>query len=74
MQESMPEIVEFPKGLVRVEGQPGERFTFVEGLNEDLTRCYRENKLPSELGLSWARAGTEIDLTNYTHFPRESRC
>jgi len=71
MQESVPEIVEFPKDLIRIEGGPGKRLTFVEGLAEVLAECYDQNKLPSELGVPWSQAGREIDLTNYTGFPSD---
>lgn len=71
MQESKPEIVEFPKDLVVVEGEPGEQLTLVEGLGADLMSCYDEARLPSELGFAWAAAGKEVDLTDYDRFPRE---
>ncbi|MCX7014178.1 MAG: Gfo/Idh/MocA family oxidoreductase [Candidatus Sumerlaeota bacterium] len=70
MQESVPAIVEFPRSLVRVEGEPGKRRTWVEGLGKCLTQCYDEWKLPSETGAKWGRLGKEIDLTNYRNYPR----
>ena len=72
MQESMPEIVQFPKDLIRIEGEPGKRLAFVEGLADALTRCYEPGKLPSELALPWAFAGKEIDLTDYKSFPSDA--
>ncbi len=59
-QESTPEIVDFPRDLVRREGAPGRERLMVEGLDEALTEGYEKERLPSEAGLSWARAGREI--------------
>ena len=60
-QESMPEIAEFPRHLVRVTGEPGRRATSVDGLDDVLRRCYAEWRLPSELAdASWARQGRRV--------------
>ena len=67
--DSMPDIVEFPESMIDVMGEPGERVAFVPGLADTLRRCYEESKLPSELGIDWARPGKEIDLTDYHSFP-----
>ncbi len=79
IQDSMPDISDFPAGLVRtVEGPgarrlsvetPGARRRVVEGLDEALTACYEAGKLPSEMGLPWGVRGTKIDLREYTTFP-----
>jgi len=47
---------------VRVEGEPGSRKTWVEGLEDVLARSYEEFRLPSELNVSWGRAGRAIDV------------
>ena len=79
IQDSMPDISDFPAGLVRmVEGPgarrltvetPGARRRVVEGLDEALTACYEAGKLPSEMGLPWGVRGTKVDLRDYTTFP-----
>ena len=73
----MPDIREFPAGLIRsVAGgrrlaveTPGARRVVVEGLDEALAGCYDAGKLPSEMGLSWSAKGTAIDLRGYEAFP-----
>jgi hypothetical protein len=60
-QESMPQIAEFPRQLIRVTGDPGRRATSVDGLDDVLRRCYAEWRLPSELDdVSWARPGKQV--------------
>jgi len=60
-QESMPQIAEFPRQLIRVTGEPGRRATSVDGLDDVLRRCYAEWRLPSELSdVSWARQGKHV--------------
>lgn len=61
-QQSMPEIVSFPRALVRVEGLDGSRRTWVEGLAEVLERCYASFKLPSEAAATWAVSGVAINV------------
>jgi hypothetical protein len=75
----MPDIRDFPAGLVRVAegpGQrrlavetPGARRLVVEGLDAALTACYESERLPSEMGLPWSAKGTKIDLREYVSFP-----
>jgi predicted dehydrogenase len=79
IQDSMPDIRDFPAGLVRtVEGPgerrlavetPGARRRVVDGLDEALEACYEAEKLPSEIGLSWGAKGAKVDLRQYTSFP-----
>ncbi len=79
IQDSMPEICDFPAGLVRtVEGPGGRRLAIetpaalrrvVDGLDEALAGCYEAEKLPSEMGLPWSVRGAKIDLRDYTSFP-----
>ena len=60
-QQSVTDIAPFPASLVHVEGEPGSRKTWVEGLEGDLNRCYDLLRLPAEMGISWARAGREVE-------------
>ncbi|MGC8971868.1 MAG: Gfo/Idh/MocA family protein [bacterium] len=66
-QESTPDITEFPEKLIKREGEP--ELIWVEGLEEALKYCYREEALPSEIGITWAKPGRKISLVGYTHFP-----
>jgi hypothetical protein len=71
-QASAPDIVPFPRDLVRVTGEVGHRATAVEGLDDVLRRCYAEWRLPSELAVSWARPGRAVtpdDLPPPLHVP-----
>jgi predicted dehydrogenase len=79
VQDSMPDIRDFPAGLVRtVDGlaaprsvveTPGAKRRVVEGLDEALAACYEAEKLPSEMGLPWSAKGAVIDLTEYAAYP-----
>ncbi|HOT90565.1 MAG TPA: Gfo/Idh/MocA family oxidoreductase [Anaerolineae bacterium] len=77
-QESMWEIAEFPKNLIRCRDhqgdgpgsdRPGDRLTWVEGLQEALELCFDRGLLPSEVGFPWAKSGALIDLRDYREFP-----
>ena len=49
------EIVPFPSSIVHVQERgDGCSSVAVDGLEDCLLECYREHKLPSELGISWA--------------------
>lgn len=67
MQESMPEICEFPQELIRKTGEP--KLTWVQGLAEEFRACYDMWQLPSERQIPWAKRGKEIDLRGYEFFP-----
>ena len=62
-QQSTPTIVDFPRNLVVVEGEVGERQTHVKDLEKILDRCYEKALLPSELGISWAARSAEIAIS-----------
>jgi predicted dehydrogenase len=68
-QESMNPIV-FPSDIVRRLEE--KRLTWVEGLAETLKECYATGKMPSELGVSWAKAGERIDSRGYYYFRGEN--
>jgi predicted dehydrogenase len=59
-QQSMPDIIEFPKSLITIEGEPGNRTTYLAALQGELSKCYQSYKLPSELNFDWARPGKII--------------
>jgi predicted dehydrogenase len=64
-------IVDFPESLRRTAELAGDTLTYIEGLEDLLTRCYESSLLPSESGLAdWAAAGRVVDLRDYHHFPQ----
>lgn len=79
IQDSMPEIRDFPAGLVRtVDNAGGRRLEvetagarrrIVDGLDEAFAACFDAGALPSELGLDWSAKGEKIDLRDYAAFP-----
>jgi len=70
LQDSMPEIIDFPESLIKVNGEPGGRQVSVRGLEETMIQCYDQGILPSEHGaVSWARPGRRVDLSNYRFYP-----
>lgn len=68
-QDSAGAPVDFPRELLHVKGEAPQRLVWVDGLAEALRQCYADGKLPSEAGLSWARAGRLVDLHGYRYFP-----
>ncbi len=69
MQDSMPDIRDFPAGLVRGVEAEGKRRRVVEGLDEAFEGCYEAGRLPSEMGVPWSAKGTAVDLGDYAAFP-----
>ena len=67
IQESFPEIVEFPESMVHKEESEGK--WWVEGLAEGFYDCYTKGILPSEGNIPWARAGIPVDVRDYRYFP-----
>jgi predicted dehydrogenase len=59
-QQSVKEIRAFAASMIRVEGVPGSRKTWVEGLTEVMERGYESFAIPSEMNVPWAQAGDEI--------------
>lgn len=69
-QESPDSIVDFPAESVHID-KTG--LNYVEGLEEHLTTCYEDNRLPSEMeNIPWAKAAHMLDLAGYEHFPRNA--
>jgi len=69
MQDSMPEVREFPEGMRKVRMDNGSRRIWAEGLDEALEACYEANALPSELGFAWSAKGRRIKLGTQYQFP-----
>jgi hypothetical protein len=66
LHDSADGIAPFPAGLIRRDPDGG---VTVDGLADTLDTCYRLGCLPSDLGVSWARAGRRIGTAGYTFFP-----
>lgn len=66
MQESVPEIVNFPASLIRREEEP--ELIWVEGLKEVLLDCYEDWTLPSDKEIPWTKAGKKVILDSYKYF------
>jgi predicted dehydrogenase len=60
IQQSMPEITQFDPATIDATGPAGHRKIAVRGLAAALRDSYDRWKLPSELGLPWARAGNTV--------------
>ncbi len=69
-QLSMPEIVEFPKELVKISGETGKRLTAVAGLADALKTCYEKSVLPSEEKIAWSQAGKKVSLIGFERYPK----
>ncbi|MGZ4886688.1 MAG: Gfo/Idh/MocA family protein [Candidatus Aminicenantales bacterium] len=70
MQDSMPEIRDFPETARRLAGEEGFRRIWVEGLDEAFEACYAANVLPSELGgIPWSARGRLVKLGTQYQFP-----
>ena len=67
IQESFPEIVDFPESLIQKEEKEGRYW--VDGLAEAFYESYTKGILPSEGNVPWARAGIPVDLRDYHYFP-----
>jgi len=65
----MTEIGSFPKELVGEKDLHGNKLVYVEGLEDDLILCFKDNVLPNELELGWSERGKKITLKNYAVYP-----
>ena len=74
MQESMPDICEWPAELITIgnrDKEHSEQYRQVTGLQQVLQECYDRNLLPAECGTPWAVAGDTVDMSGYEAFPRD---
>lgn len=55
-------INSFPKELVTRVGEKGSLRTDIKDLEDCLLECYNENKLPGEIGYTWAKQGKLVIL------------
>lgn len=62
MHESVPNSATFPEQLVHYE--ENEKMYWVQGLADDLTDCYNNWSLPSDLNLDWSIRGKTIKINN----------
>jgi predicted dehydrogenase len=69
MQDSMPEVRNFPEAMRHVLEGGGTRRVWVEGLDEAFEACYEANALPSERGFAWSAKGRLINLGTQYSFP-----
>jgi hypothetical protein len=67
LQDSVEMVIPFPKDMLAMDDE--KKRIWVTNLGEELYKCYKENKLPSETGYTWANSGKKIDLSDYTWFP-----
>lgn len=65
-QESMIDIIDFPSGVVKRDEE--RKINWVEGLEETFRTCFAQNKLPSEMDVSWAKIGETINTKGYKFF------
>ncbi|MFW5985524.1 MAG: Gfo/Idh/MocA family protein [Halanaerobiaceae bacterium] len=65
-QESATPIKNFPEKVKNFDSE--KKQFWVENLNEILIDAYREGKLCSEMDVSWATAGKEMELDSYDFF------
>jgi hypothetical protein len=72
MQDSMPEIRNFPKELRHTIEENKTRRVWVEGLDEALEACSTVNALPSELDFAWSAKGRRINLGTQYSFPNSA--
>ncbi|MBN2852996.1 MAG: Gfo/Idh/MocA family oxidoreductase [Clostridia bacterium] len=62
------EITQFPEEVVEKTTINEETLLCVKGMNDMLDECYANEKLPSEMGYSWAKKQQSIDVSHYQAF------
>lgn len=78
-QESMAGITVFPHEMIKRrqmcfdETGNMDEHVVVTGLVDVLGKCYESWQLPSERGISWAKAGSRVDLSSYVWYPGGKR-
>jgi Predicted dehydrogenases and related proteins len=65
-QESMPDIIDFPKNSVRFDESFGH--FWVDGLDDILKNCYETWSTPIQMSIAWSRQSREINVRNYSNF------
>jgi predicted dehydrogenase len=68
--ESAGRVRPVPAERVGRTGEGEMTFTLIDGIDEAITRCGREGKLFSDIGVSWAETTEPFDLDGYDGFPR----
>jgi hypothetical protein len=68
LHESFGEIVDLPSSMIRSKGNAGEKLYYAPELESVLRQCHNENKLPSELGVAWSKAGKRVNVGDYHSF------
>jgi len=57
------DVIAFPADRIRVDAGDGQsQRTWVEGLDAQLTECYEQFALPSEMGIEWAEPSREVSI------------
>jgi predicted dehydrogenase len=67
IQESVGEIATFSPAMQKRD-ESTKRW-WVEGLDEALLTCYKQEVLPGEMSFAWAKPGILVDLHGYEYFP-----
>ena len=67
--ESCPTITTAPKDQIEIITRDNTTFHVIKGLDDLIDQSFREGKLLSELGVSWAKASEPFDMKGYAHFP-----
>ncbi len=61
-------IHDVPKSLVKRLPRDDSTVTVIEGIDEVFARAFEEEKLFSEIGVPWARAGRPVNTRGYAEF------
>lgn len=57
-QKSMEDIIDFPSNIIKIDDE--KNLVWVEGLEQVLKDSYIQGRLPSDMGVPWARKGKKI--------------
>lgn len=64
--QMIPDTPVFPEAITVHDEE--HQMVYCEGLADVLHQCYETRRLPSELGVAWAKAPQTMDLTHYNSF------
>lgn len=67
--ESCPDVHTIPEGVVKTVMKNEQKFLVVDNLENLLHRSADENKLFSDMGVSWAKQSEAYQLEEYCQFP-----